>query len=182
MASVPTPRDQLPTFDPLYYQQVGEPNAFEFVAFYCDFNRLLESRVLTKNMQCDILEFFNITLRNDPDIDLLCAEEFQADSALKKNASPTQRNTISPSTQKKAKNYNSPVIYTCCDNYNEKELRFKLIKKKNTTCKLKDSIKFENFWNGVNEENVLHATPPPTNEVDLNLHNRLLKSQGWQGT
>ena len=101
----------------------------------------------------------------------MCAEAFQTTS--KKTKSPRKVSASPAAPKKRAKNYNSPLLHSHCENCDEKEMRFKLIKKI-TNCKVNDLMKFDNFASGLKVENAMMLTLPPVNEIDSKLHQELL--------
>ena len=90
-----------------------------------DFTRFMNNRLMTPSMQQQLMGYFQISFVTDPSIDLICAEAFQPTRGGKNSKTPHSSPT---KPKKRAKNYNTPVVCTSCDNCDEKEMRFKPLK------------------------------------------------------
>ena len=80
MTAINVPQDYVPVFNDTYNEKIGTPTDFESVAFYSDFTCIIESRLITTDLQEAFLKFFEVSFIPDPVIDLLCGEAFQSSS------------------------------------------------------------------------------------------------------
>ena len=169
MAGIQVPKGQIAEFDEAYQSRIGPLNDFEKVTFYSDFTRLIGNTILTPSMQEQVRQFFQICFVEDmTSIDLLCAEVF-----LQPNPTTMTPPSDKQPKKKRARNYNSPLQTMHCNNCEEKDLRFKLVKKM-MNCNKNDLLKFAKFSNDLKTENALLAALPPLNEINDQLHTQLI--------
>ena len=162
MSSILIPQDTSPTFAALYEDCLGEPNDFEAVAFYGDFTRLVNTRLMTPTMQQQVVDYFWISLHQIQPL-ILCVLKHSLKIQTSKKLQQKEELKITTNLL-----YEHVVKTAMTKRWHSNSL------KKMTTCKVTYLVKADNFWDGVKMENSLMASLPPIHEINTQMYEELL--------